>query len=302
MRKGSTTRTTAKRSTKKAKADMYVTPSDEIKELHREHTNEEWEKEKPTLIYEEKGLETIQESVEESIEKEMTPSQYFEMLKEMKGSLTTSELENFINSAMDTMETLSITGQKYLADTLMVRLQLALKEYNAVKNGYEQVINRTDLEVWVHDIHKKSNKDGDEKNATKPIHVIEMERYQRPIPKDVIKKLKDAKKYFEQFYIVFTDYTGESERIVEKEKRDKDPVLFGTFMVKTKGGNVRPGEHLFFIADWIDEFCDLTFSQILKEYSKETKREMTIPYEKLIEASPEELENYFTNNSENATL
>lgn len=302
MRKGTTTRATAKRSTKKTKADMYVTPSEEIKELHRDHATEEWEKEKPALVYEEKGLETIQENVEESIEKEMTPSQYFEMLKEMKGSLTTGELENFINSAMDTMETLSITGQKSLADTLMVRLQLALKEYNAVKNGYEQVINRTDLEVWVHDIHKKSNKDGEEKNATKPIHVIEMERYQRPIPKDVIKKLKDAKKYFEQFYIVFTDYTGESERIVEKEKRDKDPVLFGTFMVKTKGGNVRPGEHLFFIADWIDEFCDLTFSQILKEYSKETKREMTIPYEKLIKATPEELENYFTNISENATL
>lgn len=270
---------------------------EEIKELHAARSDEDWEKEKPAITYNTEGLDAIQEKVEDGIENDMTPSEYFAMLKEMKGVLTTEFLDRFISTAMDTMETLTITGQKSLAKTLAIRLQLALKEHNAVLNGYNQVINRTDLEVWVYDIHTKSTK---KNSKVSPIHVIEMERYQRPIPKEVIKKLRDAKKYFERFYIVFTDYTGESERIVKKENRDKDPVLFGTFMVKTSGGNVRPGEHLFFIADWVDEYCDLTFEQILSEYSKKTKKDMQIPYEKLANASAEELEEYFTKASDEA--
>ena len=263
--------------------------------LHQVLTKEEYKKmqeenENPSIEFvdglDPKEMEKLHKSYEEHT---MTPSQYFNLLKGIKKTLQVEEIETVIENAMDAMETFKITGQKSLAENLLRRLELAIKERNAVLHGYTSVINRIDLEVWVHDIYT-SNK---EKDDASPIRVIEMERYQRPIPEEVIEKLIDAKKYFERFYIVFTDYTGETERQVAKEKRDKDPILFGAFMTETKGGNVRPSSHLFFIADWVDEHCDLTFDQIIKQFKKTKKRDIEIPYEQLTTASKEEWKKFF---------
>ncbi|MDU7184950.1 MAG: hypothetical protein E6294_02830, partial [Klebsiella sp.] len=65
---------------------------------------------------------------------------------------------------------------------------------------------------------------------------------------------------FDEFFIVFTDYTGEKEREVKKERIEKDPILFGAFLnEETKV----VADRFYFLGDWIDEYCDLTLDKMI---------------------------------------
>ncbi|MEN7436416.1 hypothetical protein AAGV27_14815 [Bacillus velezensis] len=79
----------------------------------------------------------------------------------------------------------------------------------------------------------------------------------------------------DRFYVVFTDYTGKVERQIEKERRDKDPILFGTFQDESSGTLI---ERFYFIGDWEDEYCDLTLDKMISEVQevKESNIAMTI--------------------------
>lgn len=140
---------------------------------------------------------------------------------------------------------------------------------------YDTVINRVDLEAWTLDIYEKAKKE----DKPNPIHIIELKNYSRTIPEDVIEKVGNARNYFDMLYVTYTDYTGETVRKVEKEKRDKDPIIFGAFLVPTEHGNRIPSEHLFYIADWIDDFCDLTMDQVIKSYKEATNKDIVLKKE-----------------------
>ena len=89
-----------------------------------------------------------------------------------------------------------------------------------------------------------------EKNQHQTIHI--------PIEK--------TKNIFDEFYVIFTDYTGSEERKVEKERRDKDPILFGVFKNAT---NV--ADRFYFLGDWVDEYCDLTLDKMIEQYQEKYK-------------------------------
>lgn len=69
-----------------------------------------------------------------------------------------------------------------------------------------------------------------------------------------------CKGIFDKMYIVFTDYTKREERRVEAIKREKDPILFGTFQDAATRTVV---ERFYFIGDWTDEYCDLTLDKMV---------------------------------------
>lgn len=71
---------------------------------------------------------------------------------------------------------------------------------------------------------------------------------------ELVKKAKDSK-CFDEIMILNLDYPR-YEREQEEKMKAKDPIAFG---VVTELPN-----HLFFIADWIDEKCDLTLSKIME--------------------------------------
>ena len=70
-----------------------------------------------------------------------------------------------------------------------------------------------------------------------------------------------VKGIFDELYVVFTDYTGKEERKVEKERRDKDPILFGVFK-----NNAVVADRFYFLGDWVDEYCDLTLDKLIDQY------------------------------------
>lgn len=90
----------------------------------------------------------------------------------------------------------------------------------------------------------------------------------REIPDDLVETIEKARTIFDELYVVFTDYTGKEERKVEKERRDKDPILFGSFKNQT---NV--ADRFYFLGDWVDEYCDLTLDKLVEQYKE--KRDTT---------------------------
>ena len=96
-------------------------------------------------------------------------------------------------------------------------------------------------------IYKDVIEDYIENIADKTVKIIEMSRYMRKIPDDLVEVVDKTKELFDEFYVVFTDYTGQEERKVEKERRDKDPILFGAFK---NGSNV--SDRFYFLGDWVD--------------------------------------------------
>lgn len=228
-------------------------------------------------------MDWIRESIDPKNIK--TPSEYFKYIKNMSEGIKSENLKALYNATASALKTCVITGQRDLAKSLMTKLELLTRERNAVDNGFDQVINRTDLEAWVIDIASQA-KDNKEPN---PIHIIELKRYQRMVPDEVIDKVEKARDYFDMLYVAYTDYTGETVRKVEKEKRDKDPILFGAFLVPSDNGNMIPSEHLFFIADWVDEYCDLTMDQLIDSYRNATGEDILLPVETFTETDIDKL-------------
>ena len=72
-------------------------------------------------------------------------------------------------------------------------------------------------------------------------------------------------------YVVFTDYTHREERRVEAVKREKDPILFGTFQDAATRTIV---ERFYFIGDWVDEYCDLTLDKMVATVQEKANRDI----------------------------
>jgi hypothetical protein len=66
-----------------------------------------------------------------------------------------------------------------------------------------------------------------------------------------------AKKVFNEFYILHLSYKEGKIKTNKDKIREKDPILLGVF--------VDDPDRFYFIADWIDEYCDLTLDKLVDE-------------------------------------
>lgn len=90
-----------------------------------------------------------------------------------------------------------------------------------------------------------------------------IKNFSRIIPQRVLdeKKLADQLKIFDNYVILHYDPEGKSTKLTEEEiRRKKDPILFGVFSKSRR---------LYFIGDWKDEFCDLTFDDLVEKLGKD---------------------------------
>ena len=221
-------------------------------------------------------MENTEKTVQEQLA-ELTPTQYFEMLKGMKKEVTEEDIENVLNNCLELMKKPKITGQKKMAQKIYEQSQILMRELKAIKAGFDTYVLREDILHYIKNIAKKT------------VKIIELENYERDIPDEVIDKLVEAQPFFDEFFIVFTDYTGEAERTVEKEKRDKDPILFG--VVHHPNKDKVPTNRMYFIADWVDEYCDLTLEELCLQYQGDMKRGIT--HKNKIPTTLEELKEIF---------
>lgn len=189
--------------------------------------------------------------------KELTPQQYFEQVKDRKHNITDEELIKVYDNCLDLLNKYKITGQEKGIRKLIFHLECIEKEREIVKMGMNTFIYRDDIEEYIDTVAKDT------------VKIIELENYEREIPDEIVELIGKVKDKFDQLYVVFTDYTGRIERQIEKERRDKDPILFGTFQDQSNRTVI---DRFYYLGDWEDPYCDLTLDKLVNETEKAGKR------------------------------
>lgn len=208
---------------------------------------------------------------------ELTPVEYFEQVKEKKQNITDEELKNVYDNCLELLNKYKTTGQIKGMKKLLFHLQCIEKEREIVKMGVNTFVYRDDIEEYIDNIAKDV------------VKIIELENYEREIPDDIVETIDKVKDKFDKLYIVFTDYTGKVERQIAKERRVKDPILFGTFQDPQNRTII---DRFYYLGDWEDEYCDLTLDKMVNETEKAGKRDIikTISTPKDIEELKAQLE------------
>ncbi|MBX0320298.1 hypothetical protein [Shouchella clausii] len=194
-----------------------------------------------------------------------TPEEYFNFLKNKKNKCTDSQLNEVYENALKMITKYKKTNQVVALKKLIFHLDCIEQEREAIKAGIDTFVYKKDIQMFINNV------------ADKTVKIIELSRYEREIPDEVLDAYQKVKDIFNEFYVVFTDYTGEMEQKVAEERREKDPILFGTFKdKKSSEGNKSASiyERFYYIGDWIDEYCDLTLEQMILETKTATNIEI----------------------------
>ncbi len=192
-----------------------------------------------------------------SEQRELNPSQYFEIVKARKQTVTDEDLSRIYDNCLELLNKYKITGQIAGMRKLLFHLESIETEREIVKMGITTFIYRDDIEEYIDNIAKDT------------VKIIELENYEREIPDEIVEVISRVKDKFDQLYVLFTDYTGKVERQVEKERRQKDPILFGTFQSQRTRTVI---DRFYFLGDWEDEYCDLTLDKMVNEIQSSENR------------------------------
>lgn len=194
------------------------------------------------------------EGAEEVKEELLSPAEYFEKVKGRIKEDNPEDINKIFDITLKKLKKFLITGQKTGAKALYAKALELEKEQMLYKRGYTKYVERRTIEEYI------------DKVADECVCIINMSSYERDIPEDIVDKVAETMDIFDEFFIVFTDYTGEKRSKVEKERREKDPILFGNIFV-----DGRPSSKFFFIGDWEDEYCHLTLNKMVEETAKKMK-------------------------------
>lgn len=191
--------------------------------------------------------------------KEMTPYQYFQFVKSKVNEMNDKDLNKLYSISSELLEKYKKTGQIKAAKKLAFHIKSILKEKEIIDLGITKFIYRDDIENYIDNIAKDV------------VKIIELKNYPREIPDELVETIEKTKNIFDEMYVLFTDYTGEVEKEVEKER---DPILFGSFIDRTVD---EMSQRMYYLGDWVDEYCDLTLDKLVSQTDKSIVKEISVP-------------------------
>ena len=191
--------------------------------------------------------------------KEMTPYQYFQFVKSKVNEMNDENLNKLYSISSELLEKYKKTGQVKASKKLTFHIKSILKEKEIIDLGITKFVYRDDIENYIDNIAKDV------------VKIIELKNYPREIPDELVETIEKTKDIFDEMYVLFTDYTGEVEKKVEKER---DPILFGSFIDRAVD---EMSQRMYYLGDWIDEYCDLTLDKLVSQTNKSIVKEISIP-------------------------
>lgn len=209
------------------------------------------------------GTYSINDYINFVVDKKATlaPELYFRYVKSKFGAL-----EQFkINARIKRMERAFLAavenGQEALSEKLLSELAREARETLIYAKGIKHYIEKDVLNK-----HKHSVRGGH-------ISDTKFKDFTRAIPPDVLKKKKAVEMVFDEF-IIYHYWNDKAEEVragkqkmsTEEKRAMRDPILFGT---------IKESNRLYFVADWEDEFCDLTFDDLMDVIGKEAETVIT---------------------------
>lgn len=197
---------------------------------------------------------------------DLSPSNYFDAIKGNRFKVTDEELDKYYETCKVLLDKYGDMGQKRGFNKLTHLISCIDKERKIINEGVEYFVYRDDVFEYIEDVSKKV------------VKITELKNYMRDIPTDVVEKYKSVEEYFDEFYVLYTDFTGKEERKFEvKSRDDKDPILFGVFKEEIDEMNFI-NDRMYVIADWIDEYCDLTLEKMITEFKKvKGRKDVALP-------------------------
>lgn len=185
----------------------------------------------------------------------VTPYEYFEGIKSRRDTITDEKLQKVYDDCIYLLNKFKLTGQEDAMKKVLFHLDTIDKERELIKLGITTFIYRTDVENYLDMIDSQV------------VKLIDVEKYPREIPEEIITVINKTKKIFDHMFILFTDYTGEVEKKIEKERREKDPILFGAFYNSRYGAC---NDRFYYLGDWEDDYCDLTLDKMIGQIKEKT--------------------------------
>jgi hypothetical protein len=189
----------------------------------------------------------------------VNPYEYFLSVKNKVQEMNDEKLEIIYNNALNLANLYKRTGQKKGLRKLVFHMDSIMKEKQVIDAGITKFVYRDDIEEYIQNVAKKQ------------VVILNLENYERAIPITVIEAYEKVKDLFDEFYVVCTDYSGTLSKQVQKERREKDPILFGAFLDRDKQAI---NERFYYIGDWIDEYCDLTLDKMVAEMKEKQDKDI----------------------------
>mgnify|MGYP001097869852 CR=1 FL=1 len=200
--------------------------------------------------------------MEDNKEKELSPYEYFQSVKDKIKEINNDDLNKLYSISTELLEKYKRTGQLKSAKRLAFHIKSLLKEEEIINLGITKFIYREDIENYIDNIAKDV------------VKIIELKNYPREIPDELVEIIEQTKDIFDEMYVLFTDYTKELEKEVNKER---DPILFGSFIDRK---NDAMCQRMYYLGDWEDEYCDLTLDKLVSQTNKSIVKEISIPENK----------------------
>lgn len=180
-----------------------------------------------------------------------------QFFKSVKNGVEELEMvEHRLRGYTAAIEQAKANGQTALAEQLQAGVEGIRAETQLVALKTRKYLEEAQLVAFV-------------KKAKKGLRLDWVANFTRVIPEHVVaaKRAADDRNIFDNYVVLHFDPKKKAwaETAADLEKR-KDPVLFGV---------IRGRRRLYFVGDWVDEFCDLTFDQIADALGKDATGELT---------------------------
>lgn len=192
------------------------------------------------------GLGGNEMKFEAPTKKELGPRLYMKYVKSKLTKVQTQKVKERMDKLKKLIPYAKDMGQVALYEELSKELLVILRESEAVAIGCTQFVDRASINKFITIVKDRV------------VKFDKFENFPRVVPQKIRTKVKTAQKVFDQIHILFVDYTDEKPLKSNSEKiREKDPIVFGTFSFAP--------DKFYYIADWVDEYCDLTLSKFVEK-------------------------------------
>lgn len=170
--------------------------------------------------------------------------QIFENLEQLKNF---KDREDYINKALEVAKS---NGQTALVEKIKKTRTTHQFESQLLALGFVKVITEEQLIKFAYECERGLRLDW-------------VKNFTRNIPADVMEKKNraDELKIFDNYVILHYDPENKHNTLTDEEvAKKKDPILFGVCEGTRK---------LYYVGDWKDEFCDLTFEDLIAKIGEE---------------------------------
>lgn len=190
-----------------------------------------------------KSLFKKKESEIKEDEKYMDALQFFSMVKaSSKESVAT--YRDRVSDYLKSIHNAVTVGQTALVEDLLKGLVTNKYESVLFAEGLYYVINEEQMVEFV-------------SQCEKGIKLDYVKNFTRPMPQDIVDKIAKINQLevFDNYVVLYYDPEGKVyKETAREEAKRKDPIIFGVIAGSTK---------LYYIADWVDEYCDLTLEKFI---------------------------------------